>query len=175
MARKKFEEIEYDPIEAEARRVLARQVSQPTPMAPLSMGSVAIKETAVEDENVGPVRAPVREARFPQSKKTKEDIPFLERKQKKRSFSCANTELDSELDSFLLRIQEAARTHIPFQVLMRAACIAMIKAEDQIISEMKKLPPSAYPATFARVEYAQFEEYWIEVIGKALRKARPTY
>jgi hypothetical protein len=58
----------------------------------------------------------------------------LERKQKKRSFSCSNTDQDSELDSFLLRIEDAARTHVPFQVVMRAACMAMMTAEEQIIS-----------------------------------------
>jgi hypothetical protein len=51
--------------------------------------------------------------------------------------------------------------------------MAMMTAEEQIISEMKKNPPTACPATFAHAQYAQFEEYWVEVIGKALRKARP--
>jgi hypothetical protein len=39
---------------------------------------------------------------------------------------------------------------------------------------MKKNLPTACPAAFAHAQYAQFEEYWVEVIGKALRKARPT-
>jgi hypothetical protein len=170
MARKKFEEVEYDPIEAEAKRALARQISQPA-MSPLAtFGNAAVKEEPLETVNVQSLREPVRPV---PPLPTKAEAPLPARKQKKRSFSCANAELDAELDAFLLRIQETARTHVPFQVLMRAACTAMMGAEEQIVAEMKKSPPSPYPATFAHAEYGQFEDYWIEVMGKALRKARP--
>lgn len=178
MGRKKFEEIEHDPIEAEAKRTLARQVSQagvPTAIPTFTppIGNALPKEEPVNLDDSKPIsREPVKEISFIGPKKDIDLRP--ERKQKKRSFSCSNTDQDSELDSFLLRIEDAARTHVPFQVVMRAACMAMMTAEEQIISEMKKNPPSACPATFAHAQYAQFEEYWMEVIGKALRKARPS-
>jgi hypothetical protein len=169
MARKKFEEIEFDPIEAEAKRVLARQVSQAgAPVAFTSMGNAALKEDPI---NVDQPKSIVKEPAYIAPKKELPPLPA--RKQKKRSFSCANLEQDSELDGFLLRIEDAARTHVPFQVLMRAACMAVMTAEEQIIAEMRKNPPSACPATFAHAQYAQFEEYWNEIIGKAVRKARP--
>lgn len=172
MGRKKFEETEYDPIEAEAKRTLARQVSQ-VGVPSVAPDNVVRLETAIHlDEPKSPAREVTKDTSLVNPKK--EVGPHLERKQKKRSFSCSNTDQDSELDSFLLRIEDAARTHVPFQVVMRAACMAMMTAEEQIISEMKKNPPSACPATFAHAQYAQFEEYWIEVIGKALRKARPS-
>ncbi len=173
MARKKFEEIEFDPIEAEAKRALARQVSQAgAPVALTSMGNTALKEELINvDQPKLIVKEPIKEPTFLAPRKELPPLPA--RKQKKRSFSCANPEQDSELDGFLLRIEEAARTHVSFQVLMRAACMAMMTAEEQIIAEMRKNPPSSCPATFAHAQYAQFEEYWNEVIGKALRKARP--
>jgi hypothetical protein len=164
MARKKFEELEYDPIEAEARRALARQISQPHGVPFQTVGNAAIKEEETATE-----QAWQSTPQLPQAAQA----PAPQRKLKKRSFSCASAELDAELDSFLLRIQDAARTHVPFQVLMRAACVAMMKAEEQIISEMKRADTPSFPATFAHAQYAQFEEYWIDVIAKALRKARP--
>jgi|GEM_PF-1575441 len=173
MGRKKFEEVEYDPIEAEAKRELARQVSQVgSPFTALPVSNAQPKESPVNrDEPRPPVKEPAKEISFIGSKREISSRP--ERKQKKRSFSCANPDQDTELDGFLLRVEDEARTHVPFQVLMRAACMAMMTAEEQIIAEMKKNPPSACPATFAHAQYAQFEEYWIEVLGKALRKARP--
>ncbi len=171
MGRKKFEETEYDPIEAEAKRTLARQVSQVGVPTSVVDNVVRLETSLSLDEPRSTSSEVTKERAFITPKK--EVLPRLERKQKKRSFSCSNTDQDSELDGFLLRIEDAARTHVPFQVVMRAACMAMMTAEEQIISEMKKNPPTACPATFAHAQYAQFEEYWVEVIGKALRKARP--
>jgi hypothetical protein len=175
MARKKFEEVEYDPIEAEANRNLARQVSQagiPTPMT-IAVGNTVAKEAPINTDEPAPTtKEAVKEFAFVAPKK--EALARPERKQKKRSFSCATSDQDSELDGFMLRIEEAARTHVPFQVMMRAACMAMMGAEEQIMTEMRKNPPPSCPATFAHAQYAQFEEYWTEVMGKALRKSRPS-
>ena len=154
MGRKKFEEVEYDPIEAEAKRSLARQVSSlgVVPfIAPKAAANTAIRESPIE----------------------KPKVISPDKRQKKRSFSCANSDQDFELDRFMLRMEEQAHTHIPFQVLMRAVCTVMMRAEEQIVSEMKKNAPTSCPATFAYAQYAEFEEYWTETIAKALRKTRP--
>ena len=154
MGRKKFEEVEYDPIEAEAKRSLARQVSSlgvVSRIAPTTSLNTVMQTNPIE--------------------KTRVISPG--KKQKKRSFSCANSDQDFELDRFMLRMEEQAHTHIPFQVLMRAVCTVMMRAEEQIVSEMKKNVPTSCPATFAYAQYAEFEEYWTETIAKALRKTRP--
>ena len=154
MGRKKFEEAEYDPIAAEAKRTLARSLSQP----------------ATRQAEQVPQRAlSIAAAHVP----TVSRMASTSRKEKKRSFSCANAAQDSELDAFLLRIEEAAGTHVPFQVLMRAACVNMMRAEEQLLSEIQKSTPPSCPATFRHVEYGQFEDYWTDIMTRALRKVRP--
>lgn len=166
MAKKRFEEIEYDPIEAEAKRALARSVSSPTSatnIIPIPQ-TFGVKKTE---------ESPLRESSIIEEKgRGLVTATMPARKEKKRSFSCASPEQDHELDAFILRVQEAVGTHVPFQVLMRAACVAMLSAEDQLMSELKKIQPPSFPAKFAHAKYAEFEEYWINVLQKAIRKSR---
>jgi hypothetical protein len=175
MGKKKFEELEYDPIEAEAKRALARAVSQPgvpdvepviTPVANSDRPPASLPKDVVEEDTRKPTRSTT-------SSPGQRPAKVVERKEKKRSFSCANSEQDRELDGFIRRIQDMSGTHVSFQVLLRAACISVLRAEEQIVQELRKTPPPPQPATFQSTEYAQFEEYWIETIATALRKVRP--
>jgi hypothetical protein len=189
MAKKKFEEVEYDPIAAEAKRQLARTVSSPSivsKIVPMPQELPTIKvdpiqlREPIEIKPIEPELKATPESREVYSRgeplqpiqRAPEINNVRQRKEKKRSFSCASVEQDSELDSFIQRMQEAAGTYIPFQVLMRAACTAMLSAEDQIIGEMKKTQPPTFPAKYAHAKYAEFEEYWIQVVQKAIRKSR---
>jgi hypothetical protein len=182
MVRKKFEELEYDPIESEAKRQLARTVSVPSKpphVVPVSQTSEAEKTDHSPFNEPTIVRASQIET-GPSHVTNPSELGdkgagakvALNRKEKKRSFSCASQEQDTELDSFVLRIQEVAGTHVPFQVLMRAACMAMLSAEDQLVTEIKKTNAPSFPAKFAHAKYAEFEEYWSQVIQKAIRRSR---
>lgn len=179
MGKKKFEEVEYDPIETEARRALARAVSQPGTSQPPRMFTT-------QTSNVVPLSSEVKKSveQFGDGAGESREDPFkkpyinkanniIRRREKRRSFSCANLEQDLELDAFLQRLKEFSGTHVPFQVIMRAACVVTMRAEEQILAETRKLPAPPLPAKFAHVEYAQFEEYWIEVVANAMRKVRP--
>jgi hypothetical protein len=167
MARKKFEEVEFDPIEAEARRALARSVSQPVAPSPPAESSNVLMMPRTAETPPPARQTDEQEAAPPRLESA---VP---RREKKRSFSCANPEQDYELDALLLRLQDVAGTHIPFQVIGRAAIVAVLSAEQQIIIEMQRQRPPKFPAKSAHAEYALFEEYWIQIIQKALRKARP--
>lgn len=181
MARKKFEELEYDPIEAEAKRQLARTVSSPAtssnivpmpqPVEPEKIEHASFEPAISRPHQVETKASPAKSSSEPSDKGIEAKIASS-RREKKRSFSCASPEQDSELDSFILRIQEAAGTHVPFQVLMRAACIAMLSAEDQLMNELKRTNAPSFPAKFAHAKYAEFEEYWTQVVQKAIRKSR---
>ena len=163
MGKKKFEEIEYDPIEAEAKRALARAVSKPGIPAATGQGTIEpSKIVQMQVPSMSSNQAPKEIA-----------TPTAHRKPKSRTFSCASVEQDTELEAFLWRLKEAGGVHVSFQVIMRAACVASMRAEEQIISEMRKSPPPPPPATYAHEEYAQFEEYWLDVFSNAMRKARP--
>lgn len=166
MGRKKFEEVEYDPFEAEARRNLARQVAAssaaPAPtleVEPEAQGSAVIAPKVVRRSETSsrmmPITSPVKGP------------------QKSRTFKCANATQDKELDAFLVRLGEVAGTGVPFQLIARAAIAAAMRAEEQILDQIRRRPPGRRPATAAATQYAQFEQYWEEIVADALRKRRP--
>src|SRR5262249_48518481 len=101
MAKKRFEEIEYDPIEAEAKRTLARAVSQPG-VAAAGSGQASKLTNVVQflsESGKGTESVPdaVVEKAVPASFSA-EPRPSLapQRKPKSRTFSCANVEQDQE-------------------------------------------------------------------------------
>lgn len=171
MARKKFEEVEYDPFQEEARRNLARQVTSGaghTPSQPVPSSNLAVSYETNPSPSVVPIsrsRAPdISPAASPSSVKGP---------QKSRTFKCASATQDKELDSFLLRLGEASGTGVPFQVIARAAIAATMRSEENIIELIRRKPPMRRPANVSATEYAQFEQYWVETVVEALRKLRP--
>ncbi|UBF28859.1 hypothetical protein K9N68_14050 [Kovacikia minuta CCNUW1] len=175
MGKKRFEEVEYDPIETEAKRALARAVSQPGighQEGKEIIGEGSTISVPTDTSTVSLIEA-ARKKRATVIDTTQKASGRLTRKEKKRSFSCADEEQDRDLDLFIARLKSLSGTHLPFQVLMRAACVCVMRAEEQIVDAMRKMPPPVQPATFAHDAYAQFEEYWIELLGIALRRVRP--
>jgi hypothetical protein len=175
MGKKRFEEVEYDPIEAEAKRALARAVSQPGLVfqeGKRIAGEGSIVSEPTDNSMISSIEMSPKK-RAPAKNSTQEASARLTRREKKRSFSCADEEQDRDLDLFISRLKSFSGTHLPFQVLMRAACVCVMRAEEQIVDAMRKLPPPVQPATFAHDAYAQFEEYWIELLSIALRRVRP--
>lgn len=175
MGRKKFEEVEYDPFEQESRRSLARQVasgiSAPSTPTRIATGNLAVNQQPEATQSV--VQMPAVRARPSMDNATIPLTKPVKGPQKSRTFKCANATQDKELDSFLLRLEEAAGTSVPFQVIARAAIAATMRSEEQIIDIIRKKPPVRRPANVSATEYAQFEEYWVQIVAEAVRKLRP--
>jgi len=172
MAKKKFEEEEYDPFTEEARRNLARQVS-----APLAQASAPTSASV----NTAPASEPTRVANMPVSRNrfTLPETPALTVANpakgitKARTFKCASATQDKELDAFIVRLEEASSTSVPFQVIARAAIAATMRSEEQIVELIRRNPPQRRPANVSAAEYAQFEQFWMDIVMEALRKVRP--
>ena len=172
MAKKKFEEEEYDPFTAETRRNLARQVSAPLSAATPTTNTTGNAVAAPEPPRQGSV--PVSRNRF-----SLPDTPALTVANpvkgitKARTFKCASSTQDKELDAFIVRLEEASSTSVPFQVIARAAIAATMRSEEQIIELIRRNPPQRRPANVAAAEYAQFEQFWMDTVMEALRRVRP--
>ena len=174
MAKKKFEEVEYDPFEQESRRHLARQitaggvsVAAKLDDPPLVVSSIVPEPAPKEGPLASRVTGTFRD-------EPANSVPrSLGTHLKSRTFKCASSAQDKELDSFLLRLGEASGTSVPFQVVARAAIAATMRSEEQIVELLRRRPPMRRPATVSATEYAQFEQYWAEVVVEALRKLRP--
>lgn len=176
MGKKKFEEVEYDPFQEEARRSLARQVASGvlpvSNAAPrVSIGNLAVNHQPEVTSSVVPL--PVQRTKQANETPTVPLTNPVKGPQKSRTFKCANATQDKELDSFLLRLEEAAGTSVPFQLIARAAIAATMRSEEQIIEQIRKRPSRRRPANVSAAEYAQFEQYWVEIVAEALRKLRP--
>jgi len=154
MAKKKFEEAPFDPIEQQAKRDAAVKASQAASAFEVLEGKKNEKKTEVSPSKKV-IPAPAR------------------RKPKVRNFSCSDATQDAELDSFLTRVREVSGTSVSLAIFLRAGLISQLRAEEYLIEEIKKNPPPEQPATHDQAAYAEFEEYWINIVGKSLSKLRP--
>lgn len=173
MARKKFEEAEYDPFEQDRLRNLGRQVSgQNEAQVPLAVSPVLEKSIAGEHQ-VTPDKVVAIPRKQAGEYRTIEAFGVAKGPQKSRTFKCSTSAQDKELDAFLGRLKDVAGTDVPFQVVARAAIAATMRAEEQIAAVIKKKPAMKRPANVSVAEYAQFEQYWADIVMEALRKVRP--
>ena len=105
MAKKKFEEVEYDPIEAEAKRQLARTVSSPS----LASNIVPIqnaKETVID---LPPLRDPQTEPKITRSNSAFEHRQEMVRESfQQREKTCLLYTSPSPRDGLLSRMPSSA-------------------------------------------------------------------
>jgi len=172
MAKKKFEETEYDPFERDRLRTLSRQVatpktSEPEVSSPTPEITVTLEAPQATSNIVSMPKKRVRGTVQVDTFKVGQGNP------KSRTFKCSSSAQDKELDSFLSRLKEIAGTEVPFQIVARAAIAATMRAEEQIADVVRKNPSMRRPANVSAAEYAQYEQYWADIVMEALRKVRP--
>ncbi len=140
MPKKRNSEQPYDPISAD----LVREV------------------TSVQRRSVGPSPG----IALVPTQKSLATGPFPEPTITKR-FVLSRSE-DSELNTFLLRLQQAARTKVPLGLLVRAALSVVMEAEPGLLAEAEK-QSFRLPSTHDRLGLGEFEDQWRKSIVAALR------
>ena len=165
MAKKKFEEKEYDPIEAQARRDAAIAASK-------TRAGETEPDLKVLDGKKDPVKNDNKAVEKTTSSTTKATAT-IKAKPKSRKYASESAAHDKELDAFLNRLRDLSSTSVSFGIVARAAINYVIREEEQIIEEIRKNPPAQQPATHDTEAYAKFEDYWNEVILNGLRQMRP--
>jgi hypothetical protein len=155
MPRKRFNDKPYNPIEAD----LARDA------ASMDQRRLANNETPLILENA---------SRRPQQPRNLggRSSSHLSKSEVAKRFTVTVDE-DQDLTSFLQRLQRQSGTRVALSLLIRAGLHLMMQAETDIISQMRKSPPPRQPATHDSLSYAEFEQYWTQLIGEALRHTRP--
>ena len=146
MPKKRFEERPYDPISADLVRDVtaaktlgerARTLSAQTPMALISARSEPIMQPFGQVE-------PTITKRF-----------VLSRSE------------DAEMNGFLLRLQQSARSKITLSVLVRAALAVVMEAESRLCDDAGK-QIFRLPSTHDRLALSEFEDQWRRSLQAAL-------
>ena len=126
MPKKKFEDTPYDPIAADlAREVGAAGRTAPRPLAPLLTPMAAPTPLT----NVMSL-SPVPPTSVPQAHPAESTIT--------KRFVLTRGE-NEEVNAFLLRLEQRAKTKVTLSVFMRAALTVAMQAEEQIVAELELL------------------------------------
>jgi hypothetical protein len=78
---------------------------------------------------------------------------------------------DAELNAFLVRLQEAARTKVPLGLLVRAVLGVLMEREETLLAEARG-ETFRLPSTHDRLAQGEFEERWRSMIRSCATSAR---
>lgn len=132
MPKKRFEERPYDPISAD----LVREATSALSRAGGTQAAIGLVPTKA------PIPVPT---------------PMVEPTITKR-FVLSRSE-DAELNAFLLRLQQAARTKVPLGLLVRAALSVVMEAEARLCAGVQQ-QTFRLPSTHDRIALGEFEDQW---------------
>ena len=144
MPKKRFEERPYDPISAD----LVRDVT-------------AIKSTGPGPRSAQPTMALIAARAAPLSQPAGQaELTITKR------FLLSRGE-DAEMNAFLLRLQQSARTKVTLSVLVRAALAVVMESESKI-REVLEQQNFRLPSTHDRLALSDFEDRWRRSLHGAL-------
>jgi len=144
MPKKRFEERPYDPISAD----LVRDVT-------------AMKSTGPGNRSSQPTMAAIAVRAAPVSQTADQaELTITKR------FLLSRGE-DAEMNAFLLRLQQSARTKVTLSVLVRAALAVVMESESKIREELEQ-QSFRLPSTHDRLALSDFEDRWRRSLQGAL-------
>lgn len=144
MPKKRFEERPYDPISAD----LVRDVT-------------AMKSTGPWNRSSQPTMAVIAARAEPLSQPADQaELTITKR------FLLSRVE-DAEMNAFLLRLQQSARTKVTLSVLVRAALAVVMESESKIREELEQ-QSFRLPSTHDRLALSDFEDRWRRSLQGAL-------
>jgi hypothetical protein len=163
MPRKLFEDQPYNPIEADLARDAA---ALGRPLADGQDHILTHLEAPLGGAAIEHKRAKRNQA------KLRLPAPLAPKSEVAKRFSLTRDE-DLDIAEFLRRLQRQSGTKVALSLLIRASLTLVMHAEAEILTQMRKSPPPSQPATHDSLAYAEFEHYWVQLLGEALRNARP--
>lgn len=147
MPKKRFDERPYDPISADlVRDVTAMKSTGPGPRSAQPTMALIAARTA-------PLSQPPGQAELTITKR----------------FLLSRGE-DAELNAFLLRLQQSARTKVTLSVLVRASLAVVMESEEALCAAIER-QTFRLPSTHDRVALGEFEERWRQSIISAFSAA----
>jgi len=148
MPRKRFDEEPYDPVAVD----LARDVALVTAPSPANGSAAAPTPT--------PALAPGLPA--------KKTIRALGEGTIKRYR--VTEEEDYELKRLLLRVQETSNTKVSLAILNRVSNTLLVHATDELLREIRDAGALRQPSNNDPLAYADFEETWVRIVERAIRR-----
>ncbi len=150
MPRRRFDEEPYDPVAVD----LARDVALVTAQPPANGSATA------------PAPAPASASEPEQS--AKKTVRALGEGTIKRYR--VTEEEDYELKHLLLRIQEASNTKVSLAILNRVSNTLLVRAADELFREIRDAGTLRQPSNNDPLAYADFEETWVRIVERAIRR-----
>ena len=145
MPKKRFDERPYDPISAD----LVRDVT-------------AMKSTGPGNRSAQPTMALIASRTTPLSQPPGQaELTITKR------FLLSRGE-DAEMNAFLLRLQQSARTKVTLSVLVRAALAVVMESESKIREELEQ-QSFRLPSTHDRLALSDFEDRWRRCLTGAFK------
>lgn len=158
MPRRRFDEEPYDPVAVD----LARDVALVTAARPANGSTAAPSRES----------APTPASTEPQTP-AKRTVRALGEGTIKRYR--VTEEEDYELKRLLLRVQEASNTKVSLAILNRVSNTLLVRAADELLREIRGAGTLRQPSNNDPLAYADFEETWVRIVERAVRRrgARP--
>ena len=144
MPKKRFDERPYDPISAD----LVRDVT-------------AIKSIGPGTRSAQPAMALIAARAAPLNQPSGQAEPTITKR-----FLLSRGE-DAEMNAFLLRLQQSARSKVTLSVLVRAALAVVMESESKIREELEQ-QNFRLPSTHDRLGLSDFEDRWRRSLQGAL-------
>ena len=141
MPRKRIDERPYDPISAD----LVREATSPQTRGLVTVSPISL--------------VPVRSATVARDAQVESTIT--------KRFVLTRSE-DIDVEAFMLRLQRAARTKVPFGVVLRAALAVVMEAEAKLCATIED-QTFRLPSTHDRLALGEFEDQWRKSLVRALR------
>lgn len=161
MPRKRFEDEPYNPIEAE----IARDAASIGPMRE------SRSDKALDTDVSGSARINSQQRGSSNTRELHQRTRTHTSKSEVAKRFTLTREEDIDLIEFLQRLQRQSATKVALSLLIRVGLNLMMQAEAEIVSQMRKDPPPNQPATHDSLAYAEFEQYWTQIIETALRNS----
>lgn len=139
MPKKRFEERPYDPISAD----LVRDATSVQPRITAPQSTIALVPIKTLPSALDPSEMTIT-----------------------KRFVLSRSE-DAELNAFLLRLQQVARTKVPLGLLVRAALTVVMEAESRICAAAER-KTFRLPSTHDRLALGEFEDQWRECLQASL-------
>jgi hypothetical protein len=169
MGRKSFINEKSGPLQTqlardEERRLRARNEAAAAPSAPPAIEGKPIAASVVPRPITSArIDAPRPEPAAPLPKQSFEDVEVAPRiKASQAAFN--------DLETTLRNLHDTSGSKVHYSIATRALWSLLVRAEAQILEEVRRHPLGKLPSTRERVKYADYEERVVNLIAAAFRK-----
>lgn len=185
--KKRFEESDYDPIALDAARDAAVRASRPgVAEAPLETAPTVAVAAPMPSSRPAPLHSQPRDEvgeREPEPRRPIEPRKAERASQAsepadrpgyiKKRFPVTKDEA-FDLDEFVQRLRRKSGTSISLATVTRVCVSLSMQVEQEVLAELERDPSPTQPPFQDAEAMAEFEDHWLRLFARALRKLPQT-